>query len=438
MHSKSIGTTMEINDEASRTPEVLPPAPKQEQQRPENQYTPHLTMISLIIFFLMAYGLAQVMPGEGALHKLKIGVMSFAMAFLAWVGNHSAIRKGTILAARGSLGVLIACMMWFAVAIGTTGTVTGSGAGYVIATGTQNREPQQEIARVERVASQSANTASRVEAPTRQLKDEISGLIQGEISKGIVSGRPGRGPEVEKLVTYIGKADSMLRNFARGDRKRVKLISKLRKLRKAYETEMAAGGDRSKLIVIYSDAQTTVQELSSVVPTAAVAGLISQLRAHPNGAKCASCVDVGEILDKHADALEATLPKGDGVDVSMKAFPAPLGLGSSWEYLPQTWPLVVFGYALETGALVIWLMVYFEYRAIYDTWKIRQEQMGGDDPPASPSQGGRPEPDPSPIDLTPKKPSSGGAELPPPDHELPDRRQLEVVAEKKTYGRWGG
>ena len=426
---------MKFNKEALDTPNVLPPKPPKEEKRPENQYTPHLTVISVVIVMIMMFGLSKVLPGEGAAYNLMILTLSFAMAYLAFIGNHAVIRKGTVLAARGETSALLVSMAWFAVAIGIVGTVSGTGASYDIVSASLYREAQQEVARVEGLGNQSATSGKVVLPVVRQAKADIERIIQGEITKGTVSGRPGRGPEVDKLETLAAKFDTLLRNFSRGGNRQEELTARLSTLAKTYEEELASGTSwasrRAKLIGIYSDAQRTVQELAQVAPTVAVTGLISQLRAYPAGTLCTRCIDVGATLKQHAAALETALPKGTVVDVTMKPFPSPPGLGAAWQALDETWPLVVFGYGLEVGALVIWWMVRFEYAAIYDAAKLRRER-DDDEPPSGNTGVSRlpPEPDPEPIDLTPpRERGDGTGELPAPE-SVPDRRQLDVVSQQ--------
>ncbi len=353
----------------------LEPAPKP----PEHQYDLFLAIISIFVALLIANAVHTILPGTGTEHFLQVIGYGLFAGLISFLGNKISVRKGTLLAARGDTLAIVFVVGWFTIFGSMAGTLGFTGMAYKIVREAVLRDAGQAVAKAEKNVNHLSIRAKRVVPAIEAGKGDISAIVSCEITSGCVSGRAGVGSEVAKLQQIVGKYKLLLDQYRAGDRKRVRLASKLNRLAQSYERTLNSshenwGEKRAALLSIYLKAQRVVIEIENAIPTVAAKGFVSQLRALETSSAKPGRVDVAVRLASNADQLEEALGGVQQVSIALDPFPQPPGIAAGWQKLELTWPLAVLAYLLEVAVLYLWFSIYREYMALRD-WLKRRDAL---------------------------------------------------------------
>ena len=334
---------------------------------PENRFDNWLPWISFAVFLSVLFGNLSSLPGEGAQTKLLAIFVAALAGGLSYIANKSAFHTGAKLAASGDSWAIVLVVGWFALMGVTVGTIGFAGVSHEIVEAEKLRAPVRHMAQASREVGEAAAEAKRIVPLISAGQSDIAGIAACEATAGCVSGRRGRGPTVARLEGLAGRFKSIERIYDRAEKRRSELVAKLETLTGKYEAQLSeggvAGGNRAKLVAIYSQAQSLVTEIANVVPTAAAQGLVSELRAMPAPAAKPGRIDVGARLRGHADRLEEALQATSSVKVALPPFPSPSGLTVGWQRLDLTAPLAVLLFGLEAILVVLWSLLVRDFIA---------------------------------------------------------------------------
>lgn len=385
----------------------------------ENRFDPFLPWISIAVFLSVLLGLNSALPGEGVARNFLALFVAALAGGLSFIANKSAFHQGAKLAATGDTWTIVLVSAWFSLMGITVGTIGFAGVSHEIVESAKLREPVQHMANASRVVGEAAAEAKAIVPMISAGGSDTAGIASCESGGGCVSGRRGRGPMVARLEALAERFRDVERIYAKAEKRRAELISKLEDLTGKYEAQLSEGGavgsNRAKLVAIYSQAQSLVTEIANVVPTAAAQGLVSELRATPTPPAKPGRIDVGARLRGHADRLEEALAGVAGANVALPPFPVPSGLTVGWQRLDLTAPLAVLLFGLEAILIILWCLLVRDFIA-------RRRSSG------------KIGPDPEPNDQTPPVLKA----RPAPDHEVASAADADAHASERLPLDGGG
>lgn len=327
----------------------------------EHRHDRFLPIPSVLAGVGVAMGLSAALPGEGVAHNFNVlmgGISVFALSLFA---NKGLFHTGSKLAAAGDHFTIGVACAWFTTMAAMVGTMGFTGLTHEITSGARLRAPVVAMTEASRSVGQDAASAKRLMPLVTAGKSDMSGLESCEISGGCVSGRKGRGTTASQLRALSEKFAAIERQYVAADRKRSELSAKLEGLVGEYEATLGRYGGstegRARLLAIYAKAQSLATEIGNVMPTAAVEGLIGDLRRMQSGGRNKGPVDLVARVRSHADQLEGALGNIKSGGANLPPFPERPGIASGWERLDLTWPLAILLFGIEGVLLVLWLVL---------------------------------------------------------------------------------
>ena len=399
------------------------PEPERQQRGPEHRYDFAFPAISLAVCVSVWLGLDSTLPGGGLSRNVLVVFVALVAGGLSFIANKAAFHQGAKLAARGYKYAIALVMTWFAIMGITVGTIGFAGVSHEIVEDARLREPAKCMADAARSVGEAASQERRILPLFIGGKSDISDIAQQELRRGLVSGRAGPGPMVDRLNALARRFAEVERAYQTAERPRAALVGKLETLVAKYEEQLSKGGatgsNRAKLVAIYAQAQTLVTEIANVVPTTAARALVGELRSTAAPAAIPGGIDVGERLRGHADRLEQALEQVPAAKVALPPFPAPAGLMVGWQRLDLTAPLAVLLFGLEAILVILWLLQVVDFRA-----RIPSARLRGIDPDApGPSSPAVPDPvQPSAPERGERVRLNGHDELPFEDDDIRPRQ----------------
>lgn len=356
--------------------------------RPERTMTTQfdglMITVSGIVTGSSGLALVEVLPGDGATTNLKVAFFAITCGVLSFFGNKISVHKLAELAALGYRAALVAAVAWFAIFGVMVATLTHTALSWKQIAQVEMREAGARIVQVGSSATDAGLAGQQVRPELDALKSRIESLVACEDTRGCLTGKPGRGPAVSRLLGMRDQIDELARQYSEADRKRAQMGKRLIALNADFEQVQGDGSRddgerRAALLGIYLEAERVASELFAVTPTTALNGLVADLRGFRLPSRGAGSVDAEAALSEHASRLEAAALV-EVEKIALPAFPSPPAITAGWTRLDLTWPYLFLAIALEGAVIYAFISVFLQFKALDDD---NDDPLDGSDPPTN-------------------------------------------------------